>query len=595
MKQILEHSKKTNTCGDVSVSFCIRLKLTQQISPEQPNYTYTESPSLDLNLPCPGDSFNDLSIKIANDKSHSVSSSEKIEINAIRSVLSVYLSNTPGCLEGGEWRDIEREDPTWNLEFIDDVATVYAKFQDVFGAESDCISDSISYGSTTEQCFANESTYLVENILAGVIIGDLEGTASTSYPECTSDGQVGCIASSTYKAASADGMAAKLISGQTAGGVSGSVAIETHSNCSSGGQGDCITTSTYKSMDLASKDAGGAVDITNALFSARVKSSSTFEFWDENGTRYTSTGDEDIVEANLADGVDIFGVTGTAGASPDCSSIVVGGTWILVPGDADYGTNDFCVMKYEAKNSSNVPNSAAAGTPWVSIDQLNAIKECASLGKGFHLISNDEWMTIAANVANVDSNWSSGTVGTGTLYRGHSDNSPTVACAADVDDNKNYVEDDAGTSCTAYTNDTTESDEATQRRTHTLSNGQIIWDLGGNASEWTRYFNDEEKPSDDGTPDDAFREYTAISGTSTFALSDLIPTNAVKSFWLNTCSSTQSIGQYWAGTDSNGGALHRGGDWDDTTGTGIFAAALPELSDDATNANIGFRCTVAVP
>ena len=98
-----------------------------------------------------------------------------------------------------------------------------------------------------------------------------------------------------------------------------------------------------------------------------------------------------------------------------CSSIGTAGTWVRVPGDSNYGTNDFCVMKYEAKDNLGVPVSEAAGEPWANINQLDAITECASIGSGYHLITNDEWMTVTTNAAAVGSNWSSGSVGTGTL------------------------------------------------------------------------------------------------------------------------------------------------------------------------------------
>ena len=64
----------------------------------------------------------------------------------------------------------------------------------------------------------------------------------------------------------------------------------------------------------------------------------------------------------------------------DCNSIGTPGTWVLVPGDPDYGTSDFCVMKYEAKNNSGSPVSEAAGSPWAFTDQLDASIKCTSLG-----------------------------------------------------------------------------------------------------------------------------------------------------------------------------------------------------------------------
>ena len=429
MKEILEYSQKTNTCGEVTVNFCIRLKMANSIDPDNPSYTYTESPDLNLNLPCPGDSFNDLSFTIANGQSHTSNDKEKINIKALISVISVYLTNTPGCLEGGEWQYIGREDPEWPLSFDEQrSATVYAKFKDVFDEESYCLSDSISYGSTADQCFEDDPNYLAENILVGVSIGELEGRASLSYPICTSDGQTNCIANNDFKAQAANSIAGKVLNTYTVGGINGEAAPETRTNCDAGGQEGCITTATYVALDLSSQGAGGATNLTSDMFLARIKSASTLEFWNETGNRYTASGDANIVAANILNSADVFGVTGTAGASPDCSSIPAElGTWVLVPGDATYGTKDFCVMKYEAKCSntwgdlctiaSDSPISQAANTPWTEIDQRDAKTECASLGKGYHLITNDEWMTIAANIAAQASNWS-GSIGTSNLTGG---------------------------------------------------------------------------------------------------------------------------------------------------------------------------------
>jgi Tfp pilus assembly protein PilE len=56
--------------------------------------------------------------------------------------------------------------------------------------------------------------------------------------------------------------------------------------------------------------------------------------------------------------------------------------FIPVPGSATYGTKDFCVMKYEAKNDGNGNAvSTAAGTPWVSIAQSGGTNTNVALGK----------------------------------------------------------------------------------------------------------------------------------------------------------------------------------------------------------------------
>jgi hypothetical protein len=266
-----------------------------------------------------------------------------------------------------------------------------------------------------------------------------------------------------------------------------------------------------------------------------------------------------------------------------CASPVGGGTWIPVPGDADYGTPDFCVMKYVATNASGVPTSQPDVAPWVSITQTSAISTCAALGAEYHLMTNPEWMTIAANAAAQNSNWSGGTVGLGQLYRGHSDNSPNFACAASSNDLLAWVE----TDCTAKGTGGGENDEATQRRTHTLSNGQVIWDMAGNVWKWVDYYNASDKP----TPNVAatWYEYTAVTGSASMPMSMLIPTNAVKPFWQDSWTSSSSIGKYYPGVDESGGALLRGAPWADGASAGLFTVHLG-AAPSSSGTNIAFRC-----
>ena len=447
-----------------------------------------------------------------------------------------------------------------------------------------------------QQCVATYPTLKPESIVAGVTIAGVAGTA-TAYPNCSDTIKTNCITTTSHPAVKTEGLAERVLVGQTVAGVAGT-AIGAKPDCTAANQVGCKATSTYRTMDLTNKDAGDALDLSSTSFEARVTSASVFEYWDESGSRHTSIGDGDIVASKIDTGVNVFGTDGSA-VAPDCSSIPFG-TWILVPGDPDYGTNDFCVMKYEAKcsladgstcsanASTESPTSTAESTPWVSgITQRTASMECASLGKGFQLITNDEWMTIAANAASVGSNWSGGAVGSGTLYRGHSDSSPGSVCAADSDDSKGFVE----TDCTAQNAaDTSEDDTNTQRRTHNLTNGEVIWDLSGNALEWTSYFNSDEKPS----PYSAWSEFTAISVSTTMPLSDLIPTSQLKSFWNDTWDSTNSIGKYITGSANSGGGLQKGGAFSYGDNAGIFSANMWD-SPIAGAGNLGFRCTVAVP
>jgi len=167
--------------------------------------------------------------------------------------------------------------------------------------------------------------------------------------------------------------------------------------------------------------------------------------------------------------------------------------FIPVPGDSQYGTSDFCVMKYEAKNNgSGVAVSTAIGTPWVSLTQATATSTAPTACNDCHLITESEWMTIAKNVAGVPSNWSTGLVATTAncgstmgcyIYSGHNDGTPANALAASTDDN--------GYSGTGQTS-------GNQRRTLTLSNGEVIWDLAGNVWEWTQGSSTTGQPGIDG-------------------------------------------------------------------------------------------------
>jgi len=174
----------------------------------------------------------------------------------------------------------------------------------------------------------------------------------------------------------------------------------------------------------------------------------------------------------------------TANTSPtNTSSLTCPTGFIPVPGSATYSTTNFCVMKYEAKilgnnngnqayNSSFVPDSRVTGTPWVNINQTDAIAESQTYPSctGCHLLTDAEWMTIAQNVLSVASNWSSGIVGSGFIYSGHTDGTPNNTLDADSNDSNGYY----GTGNVSNSN---------QKRTLTLSNGEVIWDLAGNIQE----------------------------------------------------------------------------------------------------------------
>ncbi len=274
--------------------------------------------------------------------------------------------------------------------------------------------------------------------------------------------------------------------------------------------------------------------------------------------------------------------------------------FISVPGNPTYGTSDFCVAKFQMKaesspgvlansgngnvsyNASFIAASRPDGTLWINISRNNAALECEALGH--HLLTNAEWQTIARNIESVDSNWSGNSVGSGILNRGHSDNvidaaavSQSLAFAGvnalasssdgSIDDNNAYI----GTG--------NHSGEAVgsgweQKRTHTLSNGEVIWDLAGNGWEWV---SDNIVGTNYGVANQPAYTLPAVDPKKDFGPSGTYEANAL--IW--------GMGKSYI--NLAGGAVLRGGSWSSLADAGVFASYLfygPSVSLNSA----GFRC-----
>ncbi len=233
--------------------------------------------------------------------------------------------------------------------------------------------------------------------------------------------------------------------------------------------------------------------------------------------------------------------------------------YVMVPGNESYNTpgqgEDFCVMKYAASNSGNrTAVSIQGAAPWVNINRADAATACLANGEGYHLITNAEWMTIARDIEANEVNWNNGAgpVGTGTLSRGNSNSNAALAPGTD------------------------ESSVATNwinRRTHTLSTGEMIWDMAGNVWQWV---------SDSPT----------LGGQSQWQeMSILADANHRLQFGPSGgFTSAQGVGKIVPGS---AGAVLRGGAWSSgSAGAGVFAAYLSH-SATYTSRYFGFRCAVS--
>jgi general secretion pathway protein G len=260
--------------------------------------------------------------------------------------------------------------------------------------------------------------------------------------------------------------------------------------------------------------------------------------------------------------------------------------FIPVPGSGTYGTNDFCVMKYAASHSdatsgtqgtSSTPISAPSVQQWVNVSQTTALADAPNVSgcSGCHLITDAEYLTIVQNVLNVTSNWSGGAVGSGYIYSGHNDNAPSNALVADPSD------------ANGYAGETNQG--GNQRRTLTLSNGQVIWDMAGNIWEWTQgTIAGGQQPGLSGDSSYVWKEWNNSS-----LLQNGLPINLMPAYTgislISTLTSAQGIGQLYSDyTEAATHGLRRGGDWASNVQDGVLSLGLDQLSSGI-GASLGFR------
>jgi BMFP domain-containing protein YqiC len=152
-----------------------------------------------------------------------------------------------------------------------------------------------------------------------------------------------------------------------------------------------------------------------------------------------------------------LGVEGTVVAGAFAGYCIDGYTW--VSGSAKYGTlPGFCVETNEHEYETNNNESRM---PWVNVPQGEAMLTCENMGDGYHLISENEWLTVAENVIrNIDNDCDKETEG--------------LQLAAANTTNPHESE-----------TDQTNHECATTSVGFVLSNGNMIYGLAGGAAEWT--------------------------------------------------------------------------------------------------------------
>jgi len=217
--------------------------------------------------------------------------------------------------------------------------------------------------------------------------------------------------------------------------------------------------------------------------------------------------------------------------------------------------------------------------PIVWLNQYNAIEACKSMWNWYHLITNNEWMAIARNIEVQSSNWSWWIVWT-TLNRWQS--------------NANWTD----WNIWALTANTwiygSPNNWFINKRTHNLSNWQIIWDIAGNVWEhvnkantldwsnyaiWTNWINFMFAKTADNDICNATDWFYEWSTCVSKAISMNWPAN----------SSYTTTNWIWGVRDYDATIIARGSAWGDTASVGIFALFLA-WNNISSSYNNGFRC-----
>ncbi len=332
--------------------------------------------------------------------------------------------------------------------------------------------------------------------------------------------------------------------------------------------------------------------------------------------------------------------------------------FIKVPGDPLYHTSDFCIMKYDAK-AANISNptmglqpkvgdpcdgesgghsygtyknngqgcgvtaknnkvvvSTSSGFPIAYIPETgsgsdNAKSYCEQMG--WHLITNPEWMSIARNLEKGRANWcNANATGCGAqpgtkgkiLANGQNDKHNEASAGGASSDSALIASTDDSQACYGTTTDgsNTCGGAGSQKRTLTLSNGEIICDFAGNVWQWvdgTVMRKDEPKSATNNVLDTGWTLSDFAPGSLPSVITDngqglslgydsFRPSNPA---W----NANNGVGRIYhyssaSDTDTTLYTFIRGGNWKHGTDDGAFTMHLSPAPDKTNINDVGFRC-----
>ena len=139
---LLDTSIQAGRCGNIVFSRCVQFRLKNNLS----ILKKMQAPTVNLNIPCSDKYFKNLGF-ISGIVSGESTAEFKIKLNPL--VDKMYLTQSDkGCHQGGVWEGVlEKKESKiiWKKESdLQEVATFYLKYRDIFGNESKCFSQEIS-------------------------------------------------------------------------------------------------------------------------------------------------------------------------------------------------------------------------------------------------------------------------------------------------------------------------------------------------------------------------------------------------------------------------------------------------------------------
>ena len=146
-KDLFRTASDQNLCGSVAFSVCIRMvpEILKDSQPTIDDYIFIETPTQKIDLPCTKYSFSEMSIAIDETDLTPENKTGKVKLEVKPSVVEYYLTNEVDCSDGGTWKAIDSKEVDWELQWVDNETSVFAKFKDVFGKESACTFDTFNF------------------------------------------------------------------------------------------------------------------------------------------------------------------------------------------------------------------------------------------------------------------------------------------------------------------------------------------------------------------------------------------------------------------------------------------------------------------